>query len=57
MATWAIADTALVADGLATGLFFRGAGEFTPDFTFRYVRMFADGAIEYSREMMGEIFQ
>ncbi|MCU1407636.1 MAG: FAD:protein transferase [Glaciihabitans sp.] len=57
IATWAIADSTLVADGLATGLFFRGAGDFSSDFTFRYVRMFANGSIEYSRDLMGEIFQ
>ncbi|PRY67646.1 thiamine biosynthesis lipoprotein [Glaciihabitans tibetensis] len=42
------------ADGLATGLFFRGAAAF--DFDFQYVRMLADGSVEYSRDIQGEMF-
>lgn len=56
VATWAIAPTALVADGLATALFFAGAGNFADDFAFHYVRMLANGAVEYSRELDGEVF-
>ena len=57
VASWAMTDTALEADGLATALFFAGAGTFAPDFTFHYVRMFSNGSLEYSRELPGEIFQ
>jgi len=57
VASWAMTPTALEADGLATALFFAGAGTFTSDFTFHYVRMFANGSLEYSRDLQGEIFQ
>ena len=56
VATWAMADTALVADGLATALFFRGAGDMPTTHTFNYVRLFANGTAEYSSDMPGEIF-
>ncbi|WP_213815966.1 FAD:protein FMN transferase [Glaciihabitans sp. dw_435] len=76
IAAWAIAPTTLVADGLATGLFFRGAAVFAADAPaeavadpstssiststattdFQYVRMFATGSVEYSRNLNGEMF-
>ena len=54
IATWAIADTALVADGLATALFFTGADRLREVADFQYVRMFSNGRIEHDFE--GEIF-
>lgn len=56
VATWAVASSALVADGIATGLFFAGAGAFTDAWDFEYVRLFANGTAEYSRELNGELF-
>lgn len=60
IATWALTPPApehptMRADGLATGLFFRDAGAFA-DLTFQYVRMLADGSVEYSRDLPGEMF-
>lgn len=46
----------LVADGLATGLFFRGPAAFGALGAFEYLRMFPDGSAEFSRTFTGEIF-
>jgi thiamine biosynthesis lipoprotein len=63
-ATWAAASTGLVADGLATALFFTpgadleaafGAGSATATH-FQYVRMFPDSAVEHSPDFRGELF-
>ena len=55
IATWAIAETALLADGLATALFFAGE-ELTASFDFEFVRMFATGRVESSAGFEGELF-
>jgi thiamine biosynthesis lipoprotein len=55
-ATWAIAQTALVADGLATALFFASGSALEPDFDFEYVRMFPTSRVEVSRNFPGELF-
>jgi thiamine biosynthesis lipoprotein len=54
IATWAIADTALVADGLATALFFVPADQLRDVADFQYVRMFSNGRVEHDFE--GELF-
>ena len=46
----------MVADGLATGLFFRDANAFAPHFDFDYVRILADGSVEHSSDIQGEMF-
>lgn len=56
IATWAIAPTALVADGLATALFFADPARLAEDFEFEYVKVFASGATERSRTFHGELF-
>jgi thiamine biosynthesis lipoprotein len=56
IATWAIAETALTADGLATALFFTAPRVLARAFTFSYVRMFASGRVEYSPDLPGELF-
>ena len=56
VATWAIADDAATADGLATALFFTSGDVLTRDFRFSWVRMFADGRAEVSRNFEGELF-
>jgi FAD:protein FMN transferase len=55
-ATWALAKSGLIADGLATALFFAAAPALSVDFTFEYVRMFPDSRVEYSRSFPGELF-
>jgi len=56
VATWVVADTAMVADGLATALFFAPADHLTDRFSFSYARMFADGRAEMSAGFVGELF-
>ncbi|HEY0259192.1 MAG TPA: FAD:protein FMN transferase [Lacisediminihabitans sp.] len=57
IATWAIAETALVADGLATALFFTEPGGLAEIFDFDYVRMFASGRFDRSIDFPGEMFR
>ena len=56
VATWAVADDAATADGVATALFFVPGGELQESFSFSSVRMFADGRIERSTNFAGELF-
>ncbi|MGV8851150.1 MAG: FAD:protein FMN transferase [Rhodoglobus sp.] len=56
IATWAIAATALEADGLATALFFAEPSALAPDFDFQWVRMLSTGRVEYSPDIDGELF-
>lgn len=55
-ATWAIADTAMRADALATALFFDGGPELAAAWGAPWVRMRTDGAVEWSPGFEGEIF-
>jgi FAD:protein FMN transferase len=56
VATWAVADDAATADGLATALFFVPGEQLAPAFRFSWVRMFADGRAEASDDFDGELF-
>lgn len=57
IATWAIADNTLVADAMATALFFVGSPDkLMKAFSFSYVRMFASGRVDYSTNFEGELF-
>lgn len=56
IATWAIAATALEADGLATALFFAEPAQLEVGFEFTWVRMFSTGLVEFSPHLDGEIF-
>lgn len=56
VATWAVADKAAIADGLATALFFTSGEQLEERFQFSYVRMFADGRAEISKNFDGELF-
>ena len=55
VATWVIADTTMVADGLATALFFVSADKLAA-WDFEYVRLYADGTIERSADFVGELY-
>ncbi|MDQ6658229.1 MAG: FAD:protein FMN transferase [Actinomycetota bacterium] len=57
LASWVVADTAVVADGLATALFLAEPATLADHFDFSYVRMLASGAVEYSTNFPGEIFR
>ena len=56
IATWAIAPTALEADGLSTALFFADPARLAAEFDFTYVRMFSTGRVEFSPHLDGELF-
>lgn len=56
IATWAIAPTAMEADGLATALFFASTGALSRRFAFEGVRVFADGRAERTPGLPGELF-
>lgn len=56
IATWAIAQTALEADGLATALFFADPDRLAATFEFTFVRMFSNGRVELSPRFDGELF-
>lgn len=55
-ATWALADTAMRADALATALFFDGGPEIAASWDAAWVRMSTDGRVEWSPGFPGEIF-
>ena len=55
VATWAIAADAATADGLATALFLSEAEDLEA-FSFKWVRMLADGRIQWSNGFDGELF-
>ena len=56
IATWVLAPTALVADGLATALFFDLGPGFVAHAGASFARMFDDGRIEASDDFPGEVF-
>ena len=56
IATWAVAATGLEADGLATALFFAEPAALAEHFEFDYVRMFADGRVDSSPTLNGDLF-
>lgn len=55
-ATWALADTAMRADALATALFFDGGPELAASWNAHWVRMRTDGRVEWSHGFPGEVF-
>lgn len=58
VATWVIAPTALIADGLATALFFVNDIQLRKSFgeEIQTVRLLADGTIEQSSNFVGELY-
>jgi thiamine biosynthesis lipoprotein len=56
LATWVLAPIALVADGIATALFFDPDPEFVTRRTSGFARMFDDGTVEVSPDFPGEMF-
>lgn len=56
IATWAIAATALEADGLSTALFFADPARLALEFDFSWVRMHSGGTVEFSPHLDGELF-
>lgn len=56
IATWVIADSALVADGLATALFFAEPTRLSEQFAFEWVRLSTHNGLEASAGFRGELF-
>jgi len=56
LATWAMAGSAMLADGAATALFFEPSPDWVQRGEIHYVRMFASGAAELSLSFPGELF-
>jgi len=57
VATWTVAGSAMVADGLATALFFTDPDRLEVAFDLTYVRVHADGTVRYSLGLPGEVFR
>lgn len=55
-ATWAVADTAMRADALATALFFDGGDALAHRWGAEWVRMLTDGRVEWSNGCSAELF-
>lgn len=56
IATWVLAPGAMVADGLATAMFFATADRLGQLEPFEWVRMFSTGRVEHSTNFNGELF-
>ena len=56
IATWVITDQAMVADGIATALFFTDPDIISKSFQYDYARMHSDGSIDYSPAFEGKLF-
>lgn len=56
VATWAMAETTLVADALATALFFVPGSELERSYDFSWLTVFADGSAAYSAGFEGTLF-
>ncbi|MFU8945686.1 FAD:protein FMN transferase [Mycetocola zhadangensis] len=57
VATWATAETAALADGAATALFFTCPAELRDALPIEGLRMFTDGRVEYSPHFGAELFR
>lgn len=56
IATWVVAGSAMVADGLATALFFAEPSELAHVAPFEWVRITSDGRLAHSSGFEGEVF-
>ncbi len=56
VATWARAETTMIADGLATALFFTEGERLREKWDFQYARLEEGGKVSHSHEFMGELF-
>jgi len=56
VATWVLADTTMLADGIATSLFFTDPSVLRTAFEYDFVRIHADGTIDYSQAFEGKLF-
>ena len=56
LATWAIAETTLIADGVTTALFLTTPETLTSHFNFQYLILYSDFSIQKSAEFPAELF-
>ncbi|APX03425.1 FAD:protein FMN transferase [Arthrobacter sp. QXT-31] len=56
VATWALADSAMEADALATALFLVPAADLEQHFRFSWLKVFSNGSAEYSAAFEGALF-
>lgn len=56
VATWVVAGSGLLADGLATAHFLTDPARLMSRFDHEFVRMHADGRVEWSPDFPGEVF-
>lgn len=56
-ATWAVAATAMVADAVATALFFDGGPAFAAAHDAQWVRMMTDGRVQWSPGCRADLFR
>lgn len=56
VATWAIAETAMRADAIATALFFDGGPKLAHEWGVQWVRMTTDGTVQWSPASKAELF-
>jgi len=56
LATWVVADSTMLADALATALFFVSPEVLQDEFDFKYVSISMMGAIDVSPDFEGELF-
>ncbi len=56
IATWVVAESALLADGLATAMFLTDPARLSERFAFEWVRLGFDGRLEASAGFRGELF-
>ena len=55
-ATWVVAESAMLADGLATAHFFADADQLEAAIDHTYARLLTDGRLHYSLGLPGEVF-
>ena len=55
-AVWVVADSAMVADGLTTALFFVEPEELKKHFNFSYALVSTEGRLRYSSDLPAEFF-
>lgn len=56
LATWAIADDTITADGLATALYFTSPRELQKEFDFSWAVLNNDMSLEYAKDFPAQIF-
>jgi thiamine biosynthesis lipoprotein len=56
VANWAMAGSGMLADALATALFFVEGARLREEFEFSWLTVYSDGHAEYSADFEGALF-